>query len=136
MKRSLIVAAMALGLAVTPVTAQTVPELVDGVWVLPTNDVPESAGMGPDTGYAQSGYEQAIYDACAVYGCDPGQLIRVMYCESGGDHSAVGPNGERGIFQYHPNGMWPEMAWAGPYEQIWHAAQQFASGNGGQWVCQ
>jgi hypothetical protein len=84
---------------------------------------------------AQGSYEAEIYAACEVHRCDPNQLIRVMNCESGGDHSAVGPNGERGIFQYHPNGMWPEMAGAGPYEQIWHAAEQFANGLGYHWVC-
>lgn len=83
----------------------------------------------------QYAYEHAIYDACARHGCDPEQLIRVMYCESGGDHSAVGPNGERGIFQFHPNGLWPYAAWYGPYEQIELAAQAFASGLGYHWVC-
>lgn len=85
---------------------------------------------------AQSGYEAAIYDACARHGCDPVQLIRVMGCESGGDHSAIGPNGERGIFQFHPQGLWPEIAWADPWTQIEVAAEAFATGLGGHWVCQ
>lgn len=83
-----------------------------------------------------SGYEAAIYDACARYGCDGNQLVRVMYCESGGDHGAIGPNGERGIFQFHPNGLWPDVAWADPYTQIEVAASAFASGLGYHWVCQ
>jgi hypothetical protein len=86
---------------------------------------------------AQSGYEQAIYDACARHGCDPNQLIRVMGCETGYtyDHGSVGPNGERGIFQFHPNGEWPYAAWYGPYEQIELAAQLFAAGRSDAWVC-
>lgn len=87
---------------------------------------------------AQYTYEQAIYDACSQYGCDGGQLVRVMYCESGGDMYAVGPNGERGIFQYHPQSHNPAgyAAWDDPYLQIQIAAQDWAAGLGYLWVCQ
>ena len=43
------------------------------------------------------GYEDAIYAACARYGCDGGQLVRVAYCESNMNPNAVGPHGERGL---------------------------------------
>lgn len=85
---------------------------------------------------AQSGYEAAIYDACARYGCNGDQLVRVMYCESEGNPGAIGPNGERGLFQYHPYGHNPGAAWVGPYEQIEIAAQEWAAGLGYLWVCQ
>jgi hypothetical protein len=88
--------------------------------------------------YGQGIYEAAIHDACARHGCDGDQLVRVMYCESGGDPSAVGPNGERGLFQYHPQshnmaGYW---AWEDPYLQIEIAAADWAAGLGGMWSCQ
>jgi hypothetical protein len=85
---------------------------------------------------AQSGYEQAVYDACARYGCSGAQLVGVMYCESGGDPSAVGPNGERGLFQYDPNGHNPGAAWVDPYTQIDIAAREWSQGLGYLWVCQ
>ena len=90
----------------------------------------------PTSTTAQSGYEQAIYAACATYGCDGNQLVNVMYCESGGDPSAIGPNGERGLFQYHPQGHNPAAAWVDPYTQIEIAAQEWAAGLGYLWVCQ
>lgn len=83
-----------------------------------------------------SDYEAAIYAACAREGCDGAQLVRVMYCESGGNHAAIGPHGERGIFQFHPQGLWPSIAWADPYTQIAVAADAFANGLGWNWVCQ
>lgn len=85
-----------------------------------------------------TGYEAAILDACARHGCDGAQLIRVMYCESGGDPYAVGPNGERGLFQYHPasHNMAGYWAWEDPYAQIEIAAADWAAGLGYLWVCQ
>jgi hypothetical protein len=84
---------------------------------------------------SQYSYERVIYDACAYYGCDAAWLIDVMYCESGGDHGAVGPNGERGIFQFHPNGEWPYAAWYSAEQQIWLAAELFSEGRSDAWVC-
>ncbi len=94
--------------------------------------------FGVGTVSAQSGYESAIYDACARYGCDGSTLVRVMYCESGGNPYAVGPNGELGLFQYHPQSHNPAGYWAAsdPYLQIEIAAQDWAAGLGGYWVCQ
>jgi hypothetical protein len=90
-------------------------------------------GQASAQGYS---YEQAIYDACARYGCNGDQLVRVMYCESGGNPYAVGPNGERGLFQYHPYGHNPAAAWVDPYTQIDIAAREWAAGLGYLWVCQ
>lgn len=88
---------------------------------------------------SQSGYESAIYEACARHGCDGDQLVRVMYCESGGDPSAVNPvTGDTGLFQFNPS-TW--YAWGGgdiwnPYEQIELAAWAWGQGLGYHWVCQ
>lgn len=132
MRRLIIAASLAAALWAGSVTAQDVPVLEDGHWVLPATG---SVGMAAPA--AQGGsYEQAIIDACARYGCDASQLIRVMYCESGGDPNAVGPNGERGLFQYHPNGHNPGAAWVDPYTQIEIAASEWAAGLGYLWVCQ
>lgn len=140
--RSFVVAALAVLLCFQGVAAQTAQERVDAA--LDARGIalagePESAGMGPDTGtvYARNDYVTAIYAACERYGCDPNQLIRVVDCETGGtwNHGVVGPNGERGIFQFHPNGEWPYAAWYGPYEQIELAAQLFADGRADAWVC-
>ena len=83
---------------------------------------------------AQGGYEAAIYDACARYGCDGNQLVRVMYCESGGDPYAVNPvTGDYGLMQIDLD-VWGPIT--DPYAQIEFAASMFASGQGYHWVCQ
>lgn len=85
------------------------------------------------------GYESAIFDACARYGCDGATLVRVMYCESQGDPSAVNPvTGDTGLFQFQPSTFY---AYGGtdiwnPYNQIEIAAQMWAAGLGYHWVCQ
>jgi hypothetical protein len=96
------------------------------------------ASLWASTAQAQSGYVDAIYAACAEYGCDGDQLVRVVDCETAGtwDPDIVGPNGERGLFQYHPNGHNPAAAWVDPYTQIDIAAQEWAAGLGYRWVCQ
>lgn len=87
---------------------------------------------------AQGGYEAAIYDACARYGCDGARLVRVMNCESGGDPSAVNPvTGDSGLFQFNPNTYYANGGtdlW-NPWEQIEVAARMWANGQGGEWVC-
>lgn len=83
----------------------------------------------------QGGYEAAIYDACARYGCDGDQLVGVMYCESGGDPNAVGNHGEIGLFQIKP-WIWTSVDPWDPYASIEFAAAMFASGQGDNWVCQ
>jgi len=93
-----------------------------------------AALMVPTIGAAQSGYEQAIYDACSRYGCDGDQLVRVMYCESGGNPYAVNPiTGDYGLMQINLS-VWGAIT--DPYAQIEFAAEKFAAGEGYLWVCQ
>ena len=87
-------------------------------------------------------FESTIRSACNDYGCNPEQLIRVMYCESGGRSNAV--NGVySGLFQFHPNtfqananriGLTNADIW-NPYHQIQVAAWMFANGQAWQWGC-
>ncbi len=87
-------------------------------------------------------FEGSIRTACSQYGCDAEQLIRVMYCESGGRSNAV--NGiHSGIFQFNPNtfranakrvGLVDADIW-NPYHQITVAAWMFANGQAWQWQC-
>ena len=79
------------------------------------------------------GYEQAIVDACARYGCDANHLIATMYCESGGDPGAVNPvTGDYGLMQINLN-IWGPIT--DPYAQIDFAAQKFAAGQSYLWLC-
>lgn len=92
------------------------------------------AALLPGVAKAQSPYEEYIYSACAQHGCDGGQLVRVMYCESGGDPGAVNPvTGDYGLFQINL-GVWGPIT--DPYAQIEFAAEKFASGQGYLWICQ
>lgn len=114
--------------------AHITPNMIE-TYALSTD--PGQIDLTPDN-YQMGGYEAAIHEACAQYGCDPYYLIAVVDCETGGtwDHwNSVGPNGERGLFQFHPQGEWPYAAWYGPYEQIDLAAQLFAAGRADAWVC-
>lgn len=112
--------------------------LAAGVALLEMGLVPVFGGRRAAAQFCGSAYEGAIYDACARHGCDGTQLNRVHCCETAGtgSHDSVGPNGERGVFQFHPQGEWPYAAWYGPYEQIELAAHLWATGHGGAWVCQ
>jgi soluble lytic murein transglycosylase-like protein len=108
-----------------------VPQMVDGAWQLPTQSH-HAAPAG-----SAGGYEQAIYDACARYGCDGSWLVSVMYCESGGDPNAVGVHGEIGIFQFMPDTFYSHGGsdiW-NPYDQIEVAAEMFAAGLSYHWLC-
>lgn len=108
MEKAIIGAALAFGLSLSGVAAQT------------------------------TGYEQAIYNDCAVYGCDGNFLVNVMYCESEGDPTAYNyETGDTGIMQFHPATFY---AYGGtdinnPYEQIDVAARMFSEGLSYLWVC-
>jgi len=92
------------------------------------------AALWINSTFAQSGYEGAITDACARHGCDSSQLIRVMYCESGGDPTAYNAvTGDEGLFQIN-NSIWG--VGVDPYAQIEFAAHMFATGQGYFWICQ
>lgn len=79
-----------------------------------------------------------LVEAAGLYGQDPGELYRVMSCESGGDPYA--DNGvNKGLFQFHPG------TFAGtPYgsasifdgrAQIMAAAWMWSQGRKGEWGC-
>jgi hypothetical protein len=110
------------------------PVFDDG-WVLPPDQPTQVEMVSACDG---GSYESCIHEKCAQYGCDPNQLIRVMYCESGGDPTAYRARGDGtgdvGLFQIH-DGTWGSIAWAGPYAQIDWAAAMFANGQAGHWVC-
>ena len=135
------------GLAADTVSAQEIPVRGEDGWILPVQEASDelmetfneaASGSAPAPAAALAApsgggsYEAAIYNACARYGCDPNQLVRVMYCESSGNPNAVGPNGELGIFQVDPQ-YWGYMD---SWQQIEFAAHMFATGQGYHWVCQ
>jgi hypothetical protein len=99
-------------------------------------------GLTPTEVSAQTAFDADIEAACATYGCDAEGLKRVAMCESAGTglHTwpdgtyVTGPNGEIGLFQFHPAGTWGAVG--NVYTQIDIAAQQFAAGLGGNdWSC-
>lgn len=75
-------------------------------------------------------WRPAVAEACAVHGCSTDYVLSVMACESGGDPSAVGPNGELGLMQIDPR-YWGTY---GPVESIWFAAEHLTAGDI-FWVC-
>ena len=123
--------------------AQEVPVLGENGWILPENDDssfdggPVAAAPSVPNGIGGYGpmvdqWRPAVEEACAYYGCNPDQLLRVIRCESGGNPNAQGAGGELGILQVKPH-IWGQMT---SVEQIWFAAQDFADGVGNKWVCQ
>lgn len=120
------IAALAVGMLPGMASAQ-VPTMENGSWVMPTNEQSAPAAQGGGS------YEDMIYEVCANEGCivSPETMIRVMNCESGGDHSAVGPNGELGIMQIDPR-YWG-AAYGTPYQQIEFAAAHL--GGDVYWAC-
>lgn len=125
----LAIAALAVGLLPGMASAQNVPAMENGSWTMPTN---ESAPAG-------GSYEDMIYEVCANEGClvSPETMIRVMNCESGGNHwnpdgsKVTGPNGELGIMQIDP--AYHSEAYGTPYQQIEYAAAHL--GGDVYWAC-
>jgi len=83
-----------------------------------------------------------IIQKCGQYGCNSDQLMRVMYCESGGRPNAR--NGQYlGLFQFHPKTFSANASRIGlgyadiwnPYHQIEVATWMFSIGQAGQWSC-
>ena len=95
--------------------------------------------------FGGSDYESLIRERCAQLGCNAEQVIRVMYCESGGRANAVnrGGSGASGLFQFMPptfNANAKRVGLAGasiwdPNAQIIVATAMFANGQAGQWSC-
>lgn len=89
-------------------------------------------------------YETMIRNQCAAVGCNPEQLIRVMYCESGGRHNAYNKSsGASGLFQHLPQ-YWANRAatYGVPGASIWDpqaqvivSAGMFSQGLAHHWVC-
>lgn len=91
---------------------------------------------------AAGSFSEAIDIQCANYGCNPGQLKRIMMCESTGNANAQ--NGiYTGLFQFHPQTFAAYSARAGlgnaniynGFDQIATAAYMFANGEARQWEC-
>jgi soluble lytic murein transglycosylase-like protein len=95
--------------------------------------------------YDSFDYESLIRERCDVLGCDANQLIRIMYCESGGRANAVnrGGSGASGLFQFMPrtfsaNAARIGLAGASIWDaraQIYVATYMFANGQAWQWSC-
>jgi soluble lytic murein transglycosylase-like protein len=92
---------------------------------------------------ASGDWEGYIKQMCDKYKCNSTQLIRVMYCESGGRTNAYNPSGASGLMQFMPGtfsananrvGISNPDIWNG-YHQIEVAAYMFANGQAGQWSC-
>lgn len=56
-----------------------------------------------------------IVDAASRYGVDPDAMLRIAWCESRFDPSAVSPWGDRGLFQF-ARITWPWASRAAGYE--------------------
>ncbi len=92
---------------------------------------------------ADTNYESYILEQCNKYGCNATQLIRVMYCESGGRPDAYNPSGATGLLQFMPATFYANAAKIGivdanvhnPIQQIQVAAYMFANGQAYQWAC-
>jgi hypothetical protein len=87
-------------------------------------------------------FETFIIQKCSQYGCDASQLIRVMYCESGGRVKAVNSAGPYiGLFQFLASTFYsnakfiPNADIYNGYHQIEVAAKMFANGQAWQWGC-
>jgi hypothetical protein len=95
--------------------------------------------------YDSFDYESLIRERCDALGCDANQLIRVMYCESGGRANAVNRQGSgaSGLFQFMPrtfsaNAARIGLAGASIWDaraQIYVATYMFANGQAWQWSC-
>jgi Transglycosylase SLT domain len=79
---------------------------------------------------------------CIEFGCNPEQLLRVMYCESGG-RNVVGSGTYIGIFQFLPSTFNANAKRVGIMNaDIWNMEHQvivatwmFSKGQAGQWGC-
>lgn len=85
--------------------------------------------LGLTTGVASAQYVSqwapTVEAACAVHGCDPGYLLNIIACESGGNPNAwhANPYGgaDVGLLQIN-DATWGDVAYADGATQIWWAA--------------
>ena len=90
-------------------------------------------------------FETYIVQMCTKYGCNPDQLKRVMYCESGGRADALNKAGPYiGLFQFSLGTFKGYAAKIktlsnpdvyNPYHQIEVAAYMFSKGLSSHWGC-
>jgi hypothetical protein len=93
---------------------------------------------------ANTDYITLIRERCALLGCNSDQVIRVMYCESGGRHNAYNASsGASGLFQHMP-AYWASRAttYGVPGADIWDPQAQiivttgmFSQGLASHWSC-
>jgi hypothetical protein len=115
---------------------QGVPAFVDGAWVMPPRPV-QNYYQSYNSGF-NTGWEQHAAEACAVYGCDPGYLMSIIMCESGGDPGAAAYNPSSGnmtLGLLQIDELWGSIAYADGVSQIYWAAERLAAGQGYLWVC-
>ena len=88
--------------------------------------------------------ESVIRSAAAAWGADPGQLLRVAWCESRYDPLAYNArSGASGLFQFMPatwaaNSVRAGYAGASPFDAVASAntaAYMFRNGQAWQWAC-
>lgn len=98
--------------------------------------------LGLATPARAEGWVEAQIRASAVrFGQSPAFMVRVARCESDLDWRAIGAEGERGVWQIHPRGLWSEflaLGYTNPvsvYESSEFAARMFRDGRGGAWSC-
>lgn len=109
-------------------------------WILATTGTVIAPQPARANHYTDEQVIQAIYNAAAEYGQDPGAMERVARCESQLNEHAYSPRGEMGIFQFHP-GTWAQTPFAGtdPYDPVNNARAagwMWLNGRKGEWVCQ
>lgn len=105
--------------------------------------VTEVRALGTRVAAAPSDIEQIIRDAAAKFGADPGQLLRVAWCESRYNPGAYNASGASGLFQFMPQTFAVNSVRAGyAGASIWDpvasanvAAYMFSMGQAGQWSC-
>lgn len=97
---------------------------------------PASAG-----GWTDADVSLSLTLASNRHGVSRWVLREVSFCESRWTPSAIGAQGEQGLFQLAPWGLLPEFWRQGyrdpfdPYQNADFAASMFAAGEAGKWSC-
>ncbi len=85
-----------------------------------------------------------IVKYAALYNVSSAHLIDTAECESTFNESSIGLQGERGIFQFHPQGLWSEiplgkrgvaLTTSTTEQQIEMAAWAWSEGLSSHWSC-
>ena len=86
--------------------------------------------------------EQQVEYFAKLYGADVSLVSKVMECESGGNHKAIGDSGlSKGVFQYqrstferHEKLLGEDLNYQSSYDQIKLASFAIANGMGNEWT--